>query len=115
MQTGGLARKLALCKLLDVTKPLTPTELARMVDISVPYASQILSGKRPPSAALARLIEEKAGIPRHTLRPDIFDAPSPVSPATPLAGAPASAPAPAAFCGEGAGGVIGPHALGYRP
>ena len=57
-------------------KPLSPTELAAQTNISVPYASQILSGKRRASASLARLIEEKAGIPKHLLRPDIFDPPA---------------------------------------
>lgn len=65
-----------MCKLADIMKPLSPTELAAQTNISVPYASQILSGKRRASAALARLIEEKAGIPKHLLRSDIFDAPS---------------------------------------
>jgi transcriptional regulator with XRE-family HTH domain len=53
----------------------TPTELAAKADISVSYASEILSGARRPSASLAKRLEQVAGIPKHELRPDVFDAP----------------------------------------
>ena len=70
----------------------SPTELSQAAGISISYASEILAGKRRPSAALARLIEEKAGIPRHLLRPDIFDAPAEAEAGGDAAGC---APAPA--------------------
>ena len=40
---------------------LTPTELADRAGISLPYASQILSGTRPPSLPLAINIFRKTG------------------------------------------------------
>jgi transcriptional regulator with XRE-family HTH domain len=102
----------------------SPTELSQAAGISVSYASEILSGKRKPSPALALRIEMRAGVPRHQLRPDIFDPPTLATPlsggtagdlaplpqappqgAPQLAGAEPSS-APAAFSGEGAGGVV---------
>jgi len=43
---------------MDVT---TPTKLAEEAGISVPYASQILSGKRVPPLAMALTIFFKTG------------------------------------------------------
>lgn len=40
----------------------TPTELSASAGISVSYASEILSGTRKPSRALALRIYEKAGL-----------------------------------------------------
>lgn len=40
---------------------LTPTELADRAGISVPYSSQLLSGQRAPSMALAISIFRKTG------------------------------------------------------
>lgn len=59
---------------VETLKPLTPTELARRAQISVPYASQILSRARPPSARLARVIEDVGGPRACETRPDIFGA-----------------------------------------
>jgi hypothetical protein len=42
-------------------KQLTPTELSSAVTISVPYASQLLSGAREPSRPLAIHIYRKTG------------------------------------------------------
>lgn len=53
MQTGELA-------------PLTPTSLSRAIGVSMPYASQILSGKRPPQVPMAIRIYRATG---HRLGP----------------------------------------------
>lgn len=58
-----------------MTITITPTELAKRAEISVPFASQILSGKRKPSPEMCRRLEASTGIGRHHWRPDIFDAP----------------------------------------
>jgi transcriptional regulator with XRE-family HTH domain len=40
---------------------MTPTELSRAADISVPYASQVLNGKRAPSLEVAVRIYDATG------------------------------------------------------
>ena len=44
-----------------MAKPDTPTELARVAGISMPYASQILSGDRVPARPLAIRIFRATG------------------------------------------------------
>lgn len=51
---------------------LKPTEFAATIGLSVPYASQILSGKRIPSRPLAIHIFRKTGW-RHELIADLSD------------------------------------------
>jgi transcriptional regulator with XRE-family HTH domain len=46
VQTKAVDGKFALCKLMGMDKPITPTELAAALGISVSYASQLLSGAR---------------------------------------------------------------------
>ncbi|RYG88589.1 MAG: hypothetical protein EON59_04070 [Alphaproteobacteria bacterium] len=46
--------------------PIRPTDLAAAMEWSVPYASQVLGGKRPPSLITALNIFEKTG---HRLGP----------------------------------------------
>lgn len=46
-----------MCKLAA----MTPTELSKSANISVPYASQILSGERKPSLKLAVRIYDATG------------------------------------------------------
>lgn len=58
-QTFGVAKKFALCKLRGMG---TPTELAAAAGISVPYASQIMSGERIPPVATAISIYRKTGL-----------------------------------------------------
>ena len=41
---------------------LSPTELSQRADISVPYASQLLRGKRSPSIGIALQIYDKTGL-----------------------------------------------------
>jgi plasmid maintenance system antidote protein VapI len=41
---------------------ITPTELAKAAGISVPYASQILSGARPASLDIALRIFDSTGV-----------------------------------------------------
>lgn len=48
----------------------TPTTLASATGISIPYASQILSGKRPPSRPLAIHIFRQTGW-KHPLIADL--------------------------------------------
>jgi transcriptional regulator with XRE-family HTH domain len=57
-QTLRLAKRFALCKLRGMD---TPTDFAAAAGISVPYASQILSGKRAPAMPLAISIYRKTG------------------------------------------------------
>ena len=57
LQTLGLALRFAVCKLV----PMTPTDLSKSAGISVPYASQILSGERKPSLKLAVKIYDATG------------------------------------------------------
>jgi transcriptional regulator with XRE-family HTH domain len=45
-----------------MTEPLKPTELADRAGISLPYASQILSGARSPSLTMAIGIFRKTGL-----------------------------------------------------
>lgn len=46
---------------------MTPTELHRAAGISVPYASQIISGARDPSRSLAIHIYRKTGWKHSTI------------------------------------------------
>lgn len=46
--------------------PLTPTSLSKAIGVSMPYASQILSGKRPPQVPMAVRIYRATG---HKLGP----------------------------------------------
>ena len=41
---------------------MTPTELSKAAGISVPFASQIISGKRKPSLGMALQIYDAAGV-----------------------------------------------------
>lgn len=43
----------AVCKHRSMELPRSPTELAKLLNISKPYASQLLSGARPWTRALA--------------------------------------------------------------
>lgn len=47
-------------------EPLTPTALAKAIGVSLPYASQILSGERPPKVPMAVRIFRATG---HKLGP----------------------------------------------
>lgn len=42
--------------------PIRPTDLAALLEVSVPYASQLLTGARVPSIPLALRIFDKAAI-----------------------------------------------------
>lgn len=42
-------------------EPITPTALSEVAGISVPYASQILNGRRIPSRQMALAIYHKTG------------------------------------------------------
>ena len=46
---------------MDDAKP-RPTDLAKQLEVSVPYASQLLSGTRVPSMQLAVRILDKTGL-----------------------------------------------------
>lgn len=48
------------------------TELAERLQIPAPTARSLVNGARPITAERAKQIEEKIGIPRETLRPDLF-------------------------------------------
>lgn len=47
---------------MDDTPAMRPTDLAAKLEISVPYASQLLSGARVPSISLALGIFDKSGL-----------------------------------------------------
>lgn len=51
-----------LCSGMDNETPIRPTDLAEKLGISVPYASQLLSGARVPSLTLAIEYFEKSGV-----------------------------------------------------
>ena len=51
----------AVCKLCGMQEALTPTSLSNAAGISVPYASQILAGKRQPSREIALNIYKATG------------------------------------------------------
>ena len=59
----------APCELRGMKSPsrtiasLRPTEVARTVKVSVSHASEVLSGRKSPSLALAVQIERAFGIP----------------------------------------------------
>ena len=53
-------------------KGLTQTQLADLLGISPAMTSMILSGARKPGFALAQHIEKVTGIPKQTLRPDVY-------------------------------------------
>lgn len=52
---------------------VTCAELAKMLGISEPEISRWENGLRKIPAERCRLISTVTGIPRHKLRPDIFD------------------------------------------
>jgi transcriptional regulator with XRE-family HTH domain len=45
-----------------MSNPITPTELAERAGISVPYASQVLSGQRGASLGMAFKIYDSTGL-----------------------------------------------------
>ena len=51
---------------------ITQIELADRLGIPEPTARALVNGSRPVTADRALQIEEKIGIPRETLRPDLF-------------------------------------------
>lgn len=53
---------------------LTQAALARTLGIAPAFLNQILSGVRRPGIALTKKIEQVTGIPRHALRPDVYEA-----------------------------------------
>jgi plasmid maintenance system antidote protein VapI len=57
LKNMGLAFPFAICKVVR----MSPTELSAAAGISVPFASQILSGKRKPSRPMAVQIFRRTG------------------------------------------------------
>lgn len=55
-------------------RDMTQTALAQTLGVAPAFLSQILSGARRPGFALTKRIEAVTGIPRHVLRPDIYEA-----------------------------------------
>jgi transcriptional regulator with XRE-family HTH domain len=53
---------------------ITQSDLADKLGISPTTISLILSGARQPGIALTKKIESVTGIPRHQLRPDVYEA-----------------------------------------
>jgi len=53
---------------------LTQAALARTLGIAPAFLNQILSGVRKPGIELTKRIEAVTGIPRSTLRPDVYEA-----------------------------------------
>jgi DNA-binding transcriptional regulator YdaS (Cro superfamily) len=72
LQTRPLVKNFAFCKVWGMTD-LTPTALAKAADISVSYASQVLSGARKANVRLALKIESLTGgkIRASDLNPDV--------------------------------------------
>lgn len=71
VRTFALASKFGMCEQDGMEKPRT-TDLATGAGISKSYASEILSGERKPSRALAIHIMRKTGW-RHSLIADLSD------------------------------------------
>jgi hypothetical protein len=67
-----IAKEFAICKLSGMADAPTPTSLSATCSISVPYASQILGGKRDPARSLAIHILRKTGW-RHKSIADLSD------------------------------------------
>lgn len=53
---------------------LTRAEMATQLGVSPSMLSLICLGKRHPGVALTKRIETVTGIPRHVLRPDVYEA-----------------------------------------
>lgn len=53
---------------------LTQRALAQKLGISSQFLNQIISGVRRPGVDLTKRIESVTGIPRHVLRPDVYEA-----------------------------------------
>jgi len=53
---------------------LTQAALAHELAIAPAFLSQIISGVRKPGIALTKRIEAVTGIPRHSIRPDVYEA-----------------------------------------
>jgi transcriptional regulator with XRE-family HTH domain len=47
---------------MDEQPTIRPTDLAEKLEVSIPYASQLLSGARVPSLELALRFFDKAGV-----------------------------------------------------
>lgn len=47
-------------------------QIARDLDITPQFVSQWVTGRRPVPAWAARVMEEKYGVSKHQLRPDVF-------------------------------------------
>lgn len=47
-------------------------QLARELEVSPQFVSQLATGRRPVPPRQAIAIEEKYGVSRHELRPDVF-------------------------------------------
>lgn len=54
-------------------------EFARLVDVSDATVCRWLAGQNLPTPRRAMQIEAAHGIPRHVLRPDLWDAPTPAA------------------------------------
>lgn len=63
----------ALQQYIDREKT-TQAALAAKLSISPSALNLILKGKRQPGFALTKKIEAVTGIPRHALRPDVYEA-----------------------------------------
>lgn len=59
---------------------LKPGALAAAAGVSTESVRQWRLGQNRPTPERARLIERKLGIPRHEIRPDLWDAPRPAEP-----------------------------------
>lgn len=60
MQSAKFLLAFELCKWQS--RCMTPTQLAKATGLSVPYASQLLSGRRAPSRQAAFVIYDKVGL-----------------------------------------------------
>jgi transcriptional regulator with XRE-family HTH domain len=56
-----------------ITRNLSQQAFAELLGTSPGYAHDLQTGRRKPSPSMSRRIEQITGIPRHVLRPDIFD------------------------------------------
>lgn len=68
----GIAQAIKACV------PPTQEALAEKIGVSQSFVSEMLNRRRPVPPTLCRVIEAAVGgaVPRHELRPDVFDPPS---------------------------------------
>ena len=69
---NNLSRGISVLTNYRHVQGLTQDQLGELLEITASYVSLIECGKRQPGHKLARRIEERCGIPKSRLRPDLW-------------------------------------------